>query len=40
MKPGLEDKSSQNVFTRLLTYVSIIIDQNEPMDIKKKKIYR
>ena len=31
--PPLEDKSSQNVFPRLLTYVSINIDQNEPMDI-------
>ena len=37
---SLEDKSSQNEFPRLLTIVPINIDQNEPMDIKKKIIYR
>ena len=35
-----EDKSSRIWFPRLLTVVPIHIDQNEPMDIKKKKIYR
>ena len=33
---SLGDKSSQNEFPRLLTIVPINIDQNEPMDTKKK----
>ena len=35
-----EDKSSHIGFPRLLTVVPINIDQNEPLDTKKKKIYR
>ena len=35
---SLEDKSSQNVFPRLLTYVSINIDQNGHIDAKIKNI--
>ena len=37
---SLEDKSFINGFPRLLTIDPININQNEPMDIKKKKIYR
>jgi len=37
---SLKDKISQNESPRLLTVVPINIDQNEPMDTKKKKIYR
>ena len=35
-----ECKSSYNEFPRLLTIVPINIDQNEPMDTKKKEIYQ
>ena len=35
----LEDKSSQYEFPGLLTVVPINIDQNEPINTKKKKIY-
>ena len=37
---SLEDKSSQNEFPRLMTFVPINIDQNEFMNTKKKIIYR
>ena len=36
----LDNKSFQNEFPRLLTSVPFNIEQNEPMDTKKKKIYR
>ena len=37
---SLEDKSSPNEFPRLLTIVPINIDPNEPINTKKKIIYR